>query len=305
MNSQSIKVLLIEDNPGDCRLIQEMLLEADVPSFGFELDYADRLSKALDHLGKKDVDIILSDLSLPDSQGFETFNRLHVHASKVPIVVLTGTFDDEWLGIEAVKKGAQDYLVKQQVNSNLLRRSICYAIERKRLEETIRRMAYHDPLTNLPNRALFSDRLTLAIARTRRNKETLAVLFLDLDEFKHVNDTLGHTMGDQLLKVMAARLAGCVRACDTVARFGGDEFTLLLSGINRPENTANVADKILESVRQPLKLESHEVNVTASIGIALCPGDGGDVETLLKNADIAMYRAKGCGKDNYQFYSPP
>jgi len=176
--------------------------------------------------------------------------------------------------------------------------------ERQRYEETIRHQAFHDSLTGLPNRMLFKDRLTLAIAHAKRNKQMLAVLFLDLDRFKLINDTLGHDMGDQLLKCIAERLTGCVREDDTVARLGGDEFTILLPEITQVESVAKVAQKILEMIREPLVIEDHELYITTSIGIVLYPNDGEDAETLLKNADTAMYRAKEKGKNNYQIYTP-
>ncbi|MEE9584257.1 MAG: EAL domain-containing protein [Candidatus Brocadiales bacterium] len=176
--------------------------------------------------------------------------------------------------------------------------------ERRKTEETIQRMAYYDSVTGLPNRMLFNDRLTLAVAHARRNKEMLAVLFLDLDRFKVVNDTLGHSMGDKLLRGVARRLKSCVREGDTVARLGGDEFTLLLPKIKRVENMAKIAGKVLTAIKEPLRLDGHELHITTSIGIAIYPGDGSDAETLLKNADAAMYHAKEQGRDNYQFYTP-
>ncbi|MFN3531258.1 MAG: EAL domain-containing protein [Candidatus Brocadia sp.] len=174
--------------------------------------------------------------------------------------------------------------------------------ERKWMEEKIKHMAFHDSLTSLPNRILFNDRLTLALAHAHRNKEMLAVLFLDLDRFKSINDTLGHSAGDLLLHEIANRLKSCIREEDTVARFAGDEFTLLLSGINEAEDVHSIARKILDAIRQPLMIRGHELYITTSIGIAIYPNDGGDAETLLKNADTAMYHAKEQGRNNYQFY---
>jgi diguanylate cyclase (GGDEF)-like protein len=167
----------------------------------------------------------------------------------------------------------------------------------------IKEMAYHDPLTELPTRRLFDDRLSLAITHARRNKQMLAVMFLDLDKFKDINDTLGHAMGDQLLKSLGERLRSSLREEDTVARMGGDEFILLLSEITRREDVTTLARKVLESIREPLTLDGHELLATTSIGIAFYPNDGEDAETLLKNADAAMYRAKEQGRNNFQFYS--
>ncbi|OPY57860.1 MAG: Cyclic di-GMP phosphodiesterase Gmr [Pelotomaculum sp. PtaU1.Bin035] len=176
--------------------------------------------------------------------------------------------------------------------------------ERQRYAETIRHQAFHDAVTGLPNRMLFKDRLTLAMAHAKRNKQMLGVLFLDLDRFKIVNDTLGHDVGDQLLKSVARRLTNYVREDDTIARFGGDEFTVLLPEITQAESVAKIAQKILEAIREPFNIDDHELYIATSIGIALYPNDGEDAETLLKNADTAMYRAKEKGKNNYQLYTP-
>jgi diguanylate cyclase (GGDEF)-like protein/PAS domain S-box-containing protein len=176
--------------------------------------------------------------------------------------------------------------------------------ERKRAEEQIKNLAYHDALTGLPNRLLFNDRLTVAVAQAHRTAQRLAVLFLDLDRFKIINDSLGHTLGDRLLQGVAERLQSCVREGDTVARLGGDEFTLLLPGIMRAIDAAKVAEKILDVLKQPYTVEGSELFVTASIGISLYPEDGVDAESLVKNADTAMYRAKEQGRDNYQLYTP-
>lgn len=175
--------------------------------------------------------------------------------------------------------------------------------ERRQTEEKIHHLAFHDVLTNLPNRILFTDRLNLALAHAHRTKEMLAVLFLDLDRFKIINDTLGHTVGDHLLRGVADRLKYCVREDDTIARLGGDEFSLLLPGITREEDVDTIAYKIIEILKKPWTINGHEFYVTASLGIVLYPNDGKDAETLLKNADSAMYHAKEQGKNNYQFYT--
>lgn len=176
--------------------------------------------------------------------------------------------------------------------------------ERKRAEETIRHLAYHDPLTGLPNRSLFMDRLNVALAQARRRNGMLAVMFMDLDRFKVVNDTVGHAEGDRLLKMVGMRLMGLVREGDSVARIGGDEFTVLLADICRVEDAIHVAGRILESLRQPWKLKGYEFHVTASIGISLSHGGADDAESLLRAADTAMYLAKERGRDAYQLYDP-
>ncbi len=175
--------------------------------------------------------------------------------------------------------------------------------ERKEAEEMINFQAYHDLLTHLPNRALLKDRLNLAITHARRNKRKLATMFLDLDRFKLVNDTLGHNMGDRLLKAVANRLQSCLRSGDTLSRFGGDEFTLLLPEIRTKDDVVVIAEKILDRLNAPFVIDGHELFVGASIGIAMYPEGGDTGETLVQNADIAMYHVKSRGKNGYQFFA--
>lgn len=173
----------------------------------------------------------------------------------------------------------------------------------KRAEEMIKQMAYYDSLTGLPNRVLFNDRLALALAQAHRNQQMLAIMFLDLDHFKTINDTLGHPIGDRLLQGVAQRLTSCIRESDTVARLGGDEFMLLLPGIVQADDVVKVAQRILENLKSPFYFDGHELHISTSIGIVLYPNDGGDAKTLLKNADSAMYHAKEQGRNSYQFYT--
>jgi diguanylate cyclase (GGDEF)-like protein len=185
----------------------------------------------------------------------------------------------------------------------------------KRATENARYLAYHDTLTGLPNRYLFNDRLKQAIAHAEREKQLMAILFLDIDNFKHTNDTIGHKAGDVLLQSVAERLTRCLRSADSVsrlspgeseslvARLGGDEFTMLLSDISNIQDPAKVAQRVLSMVAEPFVIGSHEVFITASVGIAVYPFDGKDLDTLLVNADVAMYQAKDQGRNNYQYYS--
>jgi diguanylate cyclase (GGDEF)-like protein/PAS domain S-box-containing protein len=170
------------------------------------------------------------------------------------------------------------------------------------LSSKMSHLAQHDSLTDLPNRILFSDRLTEAIAAAHRYGRELAVLFLDLDRFKHINDTLGHAVADRLLQSVAQRLRACVRASDTVSRQGGDEFVILLSEVARAQDAAVSAEKILLAMRKLHRIDEHDLHLTASIGIVTYPDDGTDAETLMRNADVAMYHAKGSGRNNYQFF---
>lgn len=175
--------------------------------------------------------------------------------------------------------------------------------ERKRIEQKLNYMATHDYLTELPNRMLFMDRLTVALTQAKRNTQKLAVLMLDLDGFKNVNDTWGHNVGDQLLKKMGRRLTALLRQTDTVARLGGDEFIILLLEVERKKDITEVAQKILKAFEQPFMFDDHKLNSTISIGIAVYPDDGEDMDSLLKNADSAMYRVKSHGRNGYRFFT--
>lgn len=174
--------------------------------------------------------------------------------------------------------------------------------ERKKYEEKIQQMAFHDSLTGLPNRKLFSDRLGIVLAQAKRNKKKVGIVMLDLDNFKDVNDTLGHDVGDTLLKAVAERLSGTLRKSDTVARFGGDEFVLIFPNMEVIEEAIQVVQKIIDRFHKPFLIDTHQLVVTTSIGIAVYPNDGMDEEILMKNADIAMYQAKQAGRARYQLY---
>ena len=174
--------------------------------------------------------------------------------------------------------------------------------ERKKYEEKIQQMAFYDSLTGLPNRKLFSDRLGIVLAQAKRNKKKVGIVMLDLDNFKDVNDTLGHDVGDTLLKAVAERLSVILRKSDTVARFGGDEFVLIFPDMEVIEEAIQVVQKIIDRFNKPFLIDTHQLVVTTSIGIAVYPNDGMDEEILMKNADIAMYQAKQAGRARYQLY---
>ena len=292
-------VLLIEDNAGDARLIEEMIRED--PGAPFRLHRADRLSRGLELLAASDTGLILLDLSLPDSIGLETFARVYAHSPAVPIIVLTGN-DDQTVALSAVKGGAQDYLVKGRLDRELLLRAMHYSIERKRYQVQLEHQANYDALTGLPNRNLLHDRLRQAVYG-QRDKRSIAVVFMDLDHFKVVNDSLGHSTGDLLLKAMADRLRTALREGDTVGRVGGDEFVLILNDQVNEEIMYRAMQRIIGRISEPVTIDGKELYVTCSAGISIYPQDGRDVDTLLKNADAAMYRAKEHGRSNFQFYT--
>jgi diguanylate cyclase (GGDEF)-like protein/PAS domain S-box-containing protein len=433
MSERVIKaVLLIEDNPGDARLIREMFNEQN--SRSIELTHVECMDDAEKYLAEHEVDIILADLGLPDTQGLESVRRTRAAVPHVPLVVLSGQ-DDETIALQALKEGAQDYLIKGQIEPRELLRALRYAVERKIIEETLYtekefaqvtldcigdavictdmageitflnrvaekmtgwtrkaatgkpmdeifrivdsitrqttpnliartvgadgtwhlpldctlirpdgneisvddsaslihdhegkitgsvlvlrdvsvarvlaekviHSAEHDFLTGLPNRLLLNDRIGQAIGLAQRHMHLVAVLFLDLDGFKHINDSLGHPVGDKLLQSVAERLSDCVRAPDTVSRQGGDEFVVLLTEVKQAEDVAIAAKRMLQAVERAHSIDDHELHVTASIGVSLYPDDGLDAETLIKNADTAMYQAKEETGRSCKFFRP-
>jgi len=300
MKSDQIKVLLIEDNSDDVRLIQRLLAQVNMD--GFRLTHANGVDKAAIELEKGAYDVVLTDIAMTDSDALETIRRIQSVRKDIPIVVLS-SLDDESTAIEIMQEGAQDYLIKGQGDGHLIARALRHAIERKHAELRLMHVTHYDSLTGLANRALFQSRLDHALAVAKRRKLLAALLVLDLDRFKGVNDTLGHHAGDQLLVLVAERLRACVRESDTVARLGGDEFTVILNDVTSAEEVSVVARKILAALSGPFHLEDHEIYVTPSIGITLYPHDGVTPTGLLKNADAAMYQAKNLGRNNFQFYT--
>ncbi|MDX6697789.1 MAG: hypothetical protein QOE65_1186 [Solirubrobacteraceae bacterium] len=293
------RLVLVEDNAGDAVLVREMLRSALTDDF--ELVHAARLDEACALLEDGGAACVLLDLTLPDAHGLEAVRRLLSTAPDVPIVVLTG-LDDERTALTAVQEGAQDYLIKGRVDDHLIARSIRYAIERKRAEVELAHQALHDPLTGLPNRTLFLDRLAVALARVQRRRSAVAVLFLDLDRFKVINDSLGHEIGDRLLMDLAVRLQEVLRPGDTVARFGGDEFTILCEDVDGEHDAVLIAERSAEAVAAPFVLGETEAFLTASVGIAMATGRGARPEELIRDADAAMYRAKELGKSRYELF---
>ena len=297
--SESIRVLLVEDDPGDARLLREIL--SDISSHQFELIHVERLSEALKRLDKERLDVILLDLSLADAQGVDTVVRVRQRASNLPVIVLTG-LDDETMALNALQNGAQDFLVKGQIDAPLLGHSIRYAIERQRAEDVIQHRAYYDSLTDLPNRTLLYDRLQQAILTARRKNQALPLLIMDLDRFKEINEALGHHFGDLLLLQIGPRLRETLRESDTVARLGGDEFALLLPASASTQDATEVAVRMLRSLEQPFVVEGLKLDVEGSIGIAVFPEHGTDADTLIRRAEVAMYTAKVTG-NGYAVYS--
>ncbi len=252
-------------------------------------------------------DVILIDHQLKPYTGLEILTGIRKAGIKKPIIMLAEKGDERMI-VEIMKAGADDYINKSNLNAETLTQSIIRELEQHKTKtfhahtrQIERHLAYHDYLTNLPNRKLFFDRLHQAISQGYRNELCVAILFVDLDGFKAINDTYGHSRGDFILKRMAERLRDCVRESDTIARFGGDEFVVILNSVAGAGDAARVAEKILPAISAELKLHDQLIKMSASIGISIFPSDGNQIDALLKNADLAMYKAKQY-KNNYKFY---
>jgi diguanylate cyclase (GGDEF)-like protein len=306
-------ILIVDDEPEIRNMVRGILCES------YECTAVGSAEEALLLLRVEKFGLVISDINMGGMSGLEMIPLVKASAPDTVIMMISGEQTIE-SAIEALRVGAFDYIRKpfdlQHVEA-AVRRALEHqalleakSLYEEHLEELVRQrtaelnhLAYHDRLTDLPNRILFEDRLTQALTLAQRDRRTLSMLFLSLDRFKKVNDTLGHTLGYRLLQDVAERLTSCIHGGDTVARFEGDEFALLLTHIGGSEAVVEVIYQINETLRLPFILDGHELFITASIGVSLYPEDGIDTHTLLKNAGAALYRAKGQGGDNYQFYT--
>jgi diguanylate cyclase (GGDEF)-like protein len=301
LDLERIRVLIVEDDMHDAELITRVLSRGAEPPC--EYAHVQRLSAAIPLAQGSGFDVVLLDLSLPDSLGLASLQELALAAPRMPIVVLTG-LEEASLGVQAIRSGAQDYLVKGASDPLQLHRALRYAIERKAVEKRLAERAHFDQLTGLVNRSLFQDRLEHSIARAKRAKACIGLMFVDLDGFKAINDSLGHAVGDEVLLSVADQLRCSVRESESVARLGGDEFTVLLDPVQDAACAAVAAERILKAMQTPLMVSGRNVNVTASIGIALFPDHACDAGSLLQHADAAMFLAKGLGKNRFHIHSP-
>ena len=309
-------ILIVDDDPGICRMLALMFGKR-----GYEIEIAGTGREAIEKAQRRFFNLTLLDIKLPDMEGVELIASLKEMHPDMVVIMVTGYASLE-NAVQALNEGASAYLTKpldmnqvltivkevierqRQVmeNRRLYEAAQQELAERKHVDKAIRRLAYYDSLSGLPNRTLFNDRLTKELAHAHRNQQKVGVLLLNLDRFKEVNYTLGHSIGDKLLQAIGKRLTGLLRKSNTVARLGGDEYILLLPEITGIEDATMIAQKILETIRKPLVLGGHELHIATSIGIAIYPNDGEDADTLMRNADIAMYHAKNQGRNNYQCY---
>lgn len=301
MELKSITVYLVEDDPDDQYLLK-LMLQKD-PQFDYRVHCFARLSECLASSDEETPDLILLDLILPDSMGEETLVAVLDNYRHTPVIVLTGV-DQGDIGERAVGIGAQDYLRKIELSQTALGQSIRYALERHSLVKELHHRAITDYLTGLLNRSAFIERLDHELAHAERYKHMFAVASIDLDDFKQVNDTLGHGVGDQVLIKFGQILEQCTRRSDTPARFGGDEFVVLLTRLESVKDAQEiVAQKHKELIAALDDYVNHlvgdKVELGISIGVAIYPSDGASVDQLLIAADKALYKSKRAGKNTF------
>ena len=293
-------ILIVDDQPSNVILLGEMLRDAGYACIASTTDPHEVW--ALHH--KNRYDLILLDLQMPGMDGFQVMEALKETETDgyLPVLVITAQPSHK---LRALQVGATEFIAKPfnlvEVHTrihNILEVRLLY----KKLEDSnkvLELQAMHDALTGLPNRRLLMDRLALAIAHAHRSKHTMAVMYLDLDGFKQINDTIGHEAGDMLLQTVARRLEAVVRHEDTVARLGGDEFVIVSWELSNIGGAGILAAKVIQAVSQPYTIQGRYVSITASVGVSIYPTHGEDADTLMKNADLALYEAKHAGKNVY------
>jgi diguanylate cyclase (GGDEF)-like protein len=303
MSGSALNVMIVTDCDGEAGRLLDGLRDGGFDPWWRKVRTAGEMRTTLP---AAEWDLVLSDFALADFDATAVLDILEEAALDVPFIVLS---DENGMDRIAtlVRKGARNFVVKDDLGAfvsaveNELQDREARRLNQQSADE-IRRQASHDPLTDLPNRRLFFDRLSQGIKRARRQGSYLALLFIDLDRFKSVNDTLGHPAGDRLLEEAAERLRSIIRDSDTAARLGGDEFAIILSDSADPQTGDGVARKILDSMAEPFQIAGAEAFITASIGISVYPFDGADAESLMASADAAMYRVKKLGRNGFSWH---
>lgn len=298
-----VKLLHIDNSQADIQRITEQLqLNSRLRCI---IENSKSLSQAMAVLSQKKFDVVFLDLNLTDSTGIITLEKIRKIDINIPIIVISSSYDDALID-DIIRCGGQDYIPKSDLNIKFIDRTIRYAIERKKTEYELELLAHYDPLTKLYNRAIFMDRLKHSLLNIKRLQEEryVVTMLLDLDNFKTINDTMGHAVGDALLIQVANRLKSCVRETDTVARLGGDEFTIFFENVEQLNTITGVANKILAALSEPFLIDNTPISTSASIGVSSSDKEKNfDAETILKNSDIAMYTAKNKGGNQVGFFT--
>lgn len=294
-----LKLLIVDDDDVDRERLRRMLLKSDIETHVLE---ASSVEDSMAFLKDDDFDCVIVDYRLGLNSGLTLLNNIRTILEKRCAVIMVTGLGDEEVAAQAMRLGASDYLLKNQLQSSQLIRAIISSVHRAELEKKLHDMAHYDSLTGLASRPLLLEHLQHAI----HNEESAAVAFLDLDNFKPVNDNYGHDTGDYVLVTIANRLKDMMRKCDTLARIGGDEFVLLLRGVSSKEECSTFLNRSIELINAPIELKEFDchVQVSASIGVALVTNDKLDADTILRRADQTMYQAKNMGSNNILFFDP-
>tara|TARA_R110001583_G_scaffold3739_15_gene22971 strand:+ start:2522 stop:4225 length:1704 start_codon:yes stop_codon:yes gene_type:complete len=302
-----MNILIVDDDIIDREMIVRALKRSNIFCNITEVELVDQAIELLTHTA---FDVVLLDYNLPQRKGIELLIELKdMPATKKAVVIMISTSKEDDIAIDSINAGAQDFLVKTEINAFRLQRAIANAQVRASLEKELlqshqrtKELAERDNLTGLANRYYFDESLSLEIKKQRRQNDILALLLIDLDYFKYVNDNYGHDVGDQLLIAVTKRINGCLRGSELFARLGGDEFAITLTNLETNYGATIVAKRIIDALKKPFKIGAHIISSGASIGISLCPSDSVDVKELFKYADIAMYRSKSDGRNQFSFF---
>lgn len=293
---KTLTILVVEDDVTTCasleRLLGTLVSKVHVANNGID---------GLTLFREYSPQLVITDICMPVMDGLTMVQLIRNENRYVPIIITTAFEQSDYL-MRAIDIGVDKFVLKP-IQIPRLSQALLDCAARLHDQEYIRHIALHDPLTDLPNRTLLKERFDMAVASSRRNKEQLALLFIDLDHFKSINDNFGHSVGDQVLREIATRLITQYRACDTVCRMSGDEFLVVITGVHSRQDVEVAAEKTRVALEYDLSDENAYFLMTASIGIALYPDDGSGMDELIRKADMAMYQVKQQGKNNYAFYS--
>jgi len=297
----TFKVLIVEDDEDDYVLLKALLSEAigEVES----IHCAEDFQSARDIITTEHFDFYFIDNHLGPELGLDLISDIKQQFRTAPPIIMLSGVDDYQTDIDAMDKGADDYLIKSQLTPHLLERSFRYSLKSKDLEAKLAKLAHFDSLTGLYNRSIFNELLNKAIQQSERSGEKFALVTIDLDNFKFINDNYGHPAGDKLLKKVAQRLKKCTRSSDIIARLGGDEFSLLLKNIKNDSDFVMLVENIMEVFQRAIEINGKSLQVTTSAGIAIYPTDTTVANDLVEHSDRAMYQAKALGRNTYSFYN--